>query len=60
MEFPGKLMNKTRKNNKKPNLGPDFGLFGPYLVPKIFFAGFTSSKCYTLLQAIIVCNFKEN
>ena len=28
--------------------------------PKFFFMGFTSTRCYTLLQAIIVCNFKEN
>ena len=27
---------------------------------KFFFMGFTSTRCYTLLQAIIVCNFKEN
>ena len=27
--------------------------------PEIFFVGFTSTRCYALLQAIIVCNFKE-
>ena len=27
---------------------------------KCFFAGFTFNRCYTLLQAITVCNFKEN
>ena len=33
---------------KNPNFGP-----------KTFFMGFTSIRCYTLLQAIIICNFKE-
>ena len=33
---------------------------GPNLVPKYFFVGFNSARCYTLLQAITVCNFKEN
>ena len=55
----------------KPNSGPDFYLFdpnlgpilagyGPNLVPKNFFVGFTSTRSYGLLQAIIVCNFKGN
>ena len=34
--------------------------FGQNLVPKKFFVGFTTTRCYKLLQAIIVCNFKEN
>ena len=33
---------------------------GPILAPNFFFMGFTSTKYYTLLQAIIVCYFKEN
>ena len=45
---------------KKPCFGPDFGLFGPKLGPKNFFVDFTCNKSYTLLQANIVCNFKEN
>ena len=28
--------------------------------PRNFFEGFTSTRCYTLLQAITVCNFDEN
>ena len=32
----------------------------PILGPKIFFMDFTSIRCYELLQAIIVSNFKEN
>ena len=46
---------------KKTNSGTDFGSFGPNLGPKHFFSwAFTSTICYTLLQVIIVCNFKEN
>ena len=50
-------MNQTRKNHKNPNFRPDYG---PNLVPQNFFVIFTSTGCYTLLQAIIVRNFKEN
>ena len=53
MQFQDKLMNQTRKYGKKPSFGADFGL-------KFFFVGFASTRYYTLLQAIIVCNFKEN
>ena len=42
---------------KKPSFGP---YFDPNLVPKIFFMAFTSTRYYTLLQAIIVFNFKKN
>ena len=31
------------KNDKKPNFGPDFRLFGPNLGPQAYFAGFTST-----------------
>ena len=44
MEFKEKLMNQACENNKKPNFGPDFGLFGPNLDSKIFFASFTSTS----------------
>ena len=37
-------MNQTWENKKKPNFGPDFGLFGPNLGPQIFFGGFTSTN----------------
>ena len=54
-------MNKTWENGWKPRFGLDFGpfwiKFGP---PNFFFVGFTSTRCYVLLQAIIVSNFKEN
>ena len=60
MKFKGKLMNQTSENGKKTNFGPNIGLFGPNLVINFFFVGFTSIRCYTLLQVIIVYNFKEN
>ena len=41
-------------------LGLILTCFGKNLVPKLVFVGFTSTTCYTLLQVIIVCNFKEN
>ena len=31
-------MNQTWENDENPNLGPDFGLFGPHL--QTFFCGF--------------------
>ena len=39
VQYQGKLMNQTCKNDKKPNFGPDFGPFGPNLGPKKFFRG---------------------
>ena len=36
MQFPGKLMNHTSKNDKKYNFGSDFGSFGPNLGPQFF------------------------
>ena len=56
-QFQGKLLHQTWENDRKPSFWPNFG---PNLVPKNLFVGFTSTRCYALLQAIIVCNFKEN
>ena len=50
MHFKGKLINQTWKNC---NFGPDFGSFWPKFGPQIFCVGLTSTRCYTLLQAII-------
>ena len=47
MEFRWKLMNQTGENGKKPNFGPNFGLFGPNLGPKFFFV---CSNSTTLLD----------
>ena len=43
MQFKEKLMNQTWQNGKKPNFGPDFGLFGPNLGCCIFFRNLASS-----------------
>ena len=40
MQFLGKLMNQTWKNDKKPNFGPDFGTFGRNMDPRKFFCVF--------------------
>ena len=55
-------MNQTWENGKKPNFGADFGSFWPKFgpPPPQIFMSFISTRCYTLLQAIIVSNFKEN
>ena len=42
MQYPAKLMNQTWENGKKPNFGPNFGLFGSNLGPQDYFVGFTS------------------
>ena len=60
MQFRGKLMNQLEKMGKKLILGLILACFGPNLVPKNLFVDFTSTRCYALLQAIIVCKFKEN
>ena len=45
---------------KKLILGLILACFSPSLVPKKFLLGFTSTRCYTWLQAITVYNSKEN
>ena len=60
MEFQGKLTNQTWENGKKPSFVTDFDTCGPNLGPKYFFIDSTSTSHSTLLQAITVCNFKEN
>ena len=44
MQFKGKLMNQTWENDKKPNVGPNFGLFVPNFGPQILFQDFTSTS----------------
>ena len=36
VQYQGKLMNQTLKNDKKPYFGPDFDLFDPNVGPKKF------------------------
>ena len=49
-----------RKWKKKLILGMILACFGPNLVTKTFFRGFTSTRCQTLLQTVTEYNFKEN
>ena len=50
-----------RKWKKKTSFESNFGPFGQNLVLKNFnCVNSNSPRCYTLLQAIIVCKFKEN
>ena len=58
-QFKGKIMNKTWKNGKKPDSGPNFGAFAPNLVPKHIFVSLTSTSRYILFQANILRNLKE-
>ena len=55
-------MNQTLENGKKPSSGPNFDPFDKFGSQFFFllFVNFTSTRNWTLLQAIIVCNFKEN
>ena len=61
MQFQGKLLNQTWENEKnKLILGPILDRLVQIWAPKNFSVSFTSTICYILLQAIIVCSFKEN
>ena len=53
-------MNQTWENSEKPNLGPDFDPWPKFGPPEFSSWGFTFTRRYTLSQAIIVCNLKEN
>ena len=57
------ISKKTNKPNMRKRKKTSFRLilacFGRYLVIN-FLVRFTSTRCYALLQAITVCNFKEN
>ena len=45
-------MHQTSANDKNLIFDLILAQFGPNLVPKNFFEGFTCNRCYTLLQAI--------
>ena len=63
VQYQGKLMTQPWKDGKncnfEPNLGPKNFSHGFYLYQQ-FNAGFTSTSSQALLQAIILCNLKEN
>ena len=56
IRFQGKVMNEKAENLVSDAILAHSGL---NLVPQNIFVGSTSTKCYALLQAIIVFNFKE-
>ena len=60
-QFQEKLMKEASENGKK-NLVLDTILapLAQIQFPKFFFVDFTCTRCQALLQATIVCNFKEN
>ena len=55
--FP--LLIKPQENAEKLHFGPNLGLLGPNLGPKIFFGSFSSTLCYTLSQTVIMCSIKQ-
>ena len=57
IQFHGKLMIQTREYGEKPHFGPDLGSLDPNSGPLTFFY---KSSTWTLFQAIILCNLKEN
>ena len=59
-QFKGKLLSQTKKKSEKLTFGSNFDPFGPNLGPKFFFRSFTSTRRQTLVQAIILGNFKRN
>ena len=59
-QFQEKIMNQNWENAGKPSARSNLLPFGPNLVLKTFFVAFNSTRCYPLLEAITVCNFKEN
>ena len=62
VQFQGKLMNQTWNNGKKPVSGPILAPLAQICppLPKKKCYEFYLTRCYKLLQAIIVFNFKEN
>ena len=60
MQFLGKLMSETWKNEKKPNFWWDFDKFSQNLGPHFLCVSVTSTSNKTLFKAIILCNLKED
>ena len=50
-------LRKRQKNKFRARFWP---VLAQIWSPKIFFVGFTSTRCYTLLGTIIVRNLKDN
>ena len=47
-------MNQTWENGKKQILDLILARFDPNLVPPNFYGGFSSTRCYTLLQGKLI------
>ena len=45
MQFKVKVINKASENGKRPNFGPDFGLFAPKLPSKNFLESSCPTTC---------------
>ena len=58
MKFKVKLMKKALENVKKPNLGPDFGLFTPNLEPPQFCLEFYSDELLNIVRGYYHIQFK--
>ena len=58
MQFKVKLMKKALENVKKPNLGPDFGLFTPNLGPPKFFLEFYFHELLNMVPSYYRMQFK--
>ena len=55
MHFQGKLLNQTWENCKKPNFGPNSGLFGQNFDHQFFF--FSSSKIWLCQSLDIMASY---
>ena len=61
IHFQGKPVKQIWENGQKPSFRTNFDPNFPCPPQNFFFFwSFASAKCYALLQAVIVCNFKEN
>ena len=58
MKFKVKLMKKALENVKKPNLGPNFGLFTPNLEPPQFCLEFYSDELLNIVRGYYHIQFK--
>ena len=58
MKFKVKLMKKALDNVKKPNFGPDFGLFTPKLEPPKIFLEFFFHELLNIVPSYYRMQFK--
>ena len=58
IQFKVKLTNKALENVKKPNFGPDFGLFTPNLGHRKFFLEFYFHELLNTVRSYYLMQFK--